>query len=89
MMQCACNTLDTMASISAKGYPNYRWEPLLSDRVAKWGGPLEALHAALSPTTSLAQSTPNFAEIQSENVRPHPETNTRGLKPLLTVPNNG
>ena len=50
-----CNTLDTMASISAKGYPNCWWEPLLWDCVAKWGGPLEALHAALSPTTALAQ----------------------------------
>ena len=49
------NTLDTMASVSAKGHPNCWWEPLLWDRVAKWGRPLEALHAALSPGTTLAQ----------------------------------
>ena len=49
------NTLNAMASITAKGYPNSWWEPLLSDCVAKWGGPLEALRATLSQGTAHAK----------------------------------
>ena len=49
------NTLHTVDSIKPKGYPNCWWEPLLWDRISKWGGPLEALHAALSSEAPLHQ----------------------------------
>ena len=46
------NTLHTVASIHSEGYPKCWWEPLVWDQVPKYGGPLEALRAALSPVAA-------------------------------------